>query len=317
MTLNKKICLMFVVLGLFLPVNVFAGWAPSETIMVYVGYGAGGSIDTLSRVITKKISDNTGWNFTVINKPGGGGSVALKALKGAKADGLAICLSPSASITFTPNMNPKVGYTAMDFTPISAVSMSQGGIVSLSDKKWKDLGDVIAAVKSGENVSISYMSPKTGMMTKVIEKVAGIEFSKVPTKGGAAGLKNVLGGHVDLAWGGGVQSKYVKPGKMKMIAACEEERLTMAPDTPTLPELGFPQAVMSTMFTFLGPKGMKKDVVEALNIELRKAVESEAINDLIANKMSLKDVFIAGEELDKRLQALSEADKALIDFVKQ
>lgn len=312
-----KIFVLFLIVGLIAPWGVQADWKPKDTIKVYVGVSAGGGVDTVARVFTNAMAENTGWNFTVINVTGGGGSVMLKTLKKQKPDGHAIAFHPSEVFTFNPTINPKIGFDYTDFTYIAAVSESQAGLISMADKPWNSFEEVIAAAKAGQEVSVAYQAPKMGLCMKAIEKVMGVKFTLVPVKGGSAGMKNLLGKHVDLAWGAGIQAKYVKAGQMKVMASCEKDRLGMAPDVPTMKELGVKQVVLGALFQFAGPKGMPKEVVDALAKEIKKASESKKINDLIANKLSLKAIFIAGADLENIIAESKKEAEELVSFVKQ
>ena len=317
MCLKMKCVVFFLVVGLIGPWSVQADWKPTKTIKVYVGFGAGGGVDTFARVITNEISKNSGWNFTVFNQPGGGGSVAAKNLKKEKADGYAIALSPSEVFTFNPTINPKIGFDINDFSYIAAVSRSQGALVCLPDKPWKTFKDAVDAAKSGQKISVAYLTPKIGMAMKAVHKIMGVEFVLVPVKGGAAGMKNLLGKHVDISWGAGLQGKYVKTGQVKILAAAEKERIAMAPDAPTMPELGVKYAVLNAIFTFAGPKNMPKDIMSAFAKEIKKAVETEKIKDLVSQKMSMQAIFITGEELHQAMEQSLVDAKELVAFVKQ
>lgn len=317
MTYRMKSVVLALVIFMIIPLGAHADWTPTETIKVYVGFGAGGGVDTLARVVTNEIAKNTGWNFTVFNLSGGGGSVMAKTLKKEDPDGYAVSFCPSEIFTFNSVNNPKIGYTADDFTYLAAVSTTQCGMVSLVDKPWKTFDDVIEAAKSGQKISVAYQSPKMGMSMKAIQKIAGAEFVLVPVKGGAAGVKNVLGGHVDIAWGAGVQAKYVKAGTMKVLAACEKERLAMSPEAPTLEELGFKNLVLDAQFQFVGPAKMPEAVVSAFAREIKKAVESDKIRDLISEKFSLKAIFKSGMELQQSTDQSLKQARELVAFVKE
>ena len=311
MRLTKKITLMCIILCLTLPLAVSADWEPTEPIKVYVGLAAGGGVDTVARVFTNKIAKNTGWTLTVINKTGGGGGVALRSLMNEKADGHYIAFTPSEIITFNPAVNSNIGYQPDDFTPLAAVSNTQMGLVCMADRSWKTFADAVEAAKSGETVSVAYQAVKMGIMMKLIQQELGVQFTLVPVKGGSEGMQNLLGKHVDIAWGAGIQAKYIKAGQMKLLASARNERLAMAPDAPTLQELGVKMPAYDVQFMFAGPKGMPKEVVDAISNEIRKAAESEEIKDLIANKLDLDAVFVSGEVLEKEMKQSYEENKAL------
>lgn len=309
--------IMLAALLLAIPIGASAEWKPSEPIKVYVGLSAGGGVDTVARVFANKIAKNTGWNLTVINKTGGGGSIALKKLKNEKADGHAIAFTPSEIMTFNPVMNPKIGYTVDDYTPLAAVSNTQMGLISMADKPWKTFADAVADAKAGKKVSVAYQAAKMGIMMKLIQRELGANFTLVPVKGGSAGMKNLLGNHVDIAWGAGVQLKYIKAGQMKVLASVRSDRLEMAPEAPTMVELGVKQAVFDVQFMFAGPKGMPKEAAEAISREIKKAAESQEISDLIANKLALEAIFVSGDQLAGQLKNDVEKNKALIADIKK
>ncbi len=312
----SKTFLLLLISGMIVSWSAYAAWTPEESIKVLVGFKAGGGVDTLARVVSQKVAENTGWTIVVVNKTGGGGSVMAKSLKKAKPDGYTIGFAPGENFTFNPTINPRIGFTLHDFTHLAAISVSQCGLFSMSDKPWTTLADAIEAAKSGEEISVAYQAPKMGMSMKAIEKVFGVSLKLVPVKGGNGGVKNVLGGHVDIAWGAGIQAKYVKAGQMKILASCEKERIAMAPEAPTVRELGVKYVNLDAKFQFSAPGNLPADIAEAYVREIRRATGSKDIQDLIANKLSLKLIFTSGKELQKDLeQSLTEAQE-LVEFVK-
>lgn len=296
--------------------TLFADWTPRETIKLFISVPPGGAVDTLARVVVNEVSENTGWNFTVFNKPGAGGGIMLKALKKAKPDGHTIGFTPNEMIVMVPVLNPKIGFVPDDFVHIAAISLSQCGLVAMADRPWDTLMDAIEDAKKGEKISIAYQAPKMGMSTKAIEKVHGVDFQLVPVKGGAGGIKNVLGGHVDIAWGAGVQAKYVESGKMKVLASCERERIAMAPDAPTVQELGVKYVDLDAKFQFIGPVEMPQEATDAFIREIRKATQAEKVKDLIAKKLSLKIIFESGEKLKQAMKESEKEARELVNFVR-
>jgi tripartite-type tricarboxylate transporter receptor subunit TctC len=312
-----KSAIAFVTGMLIMTLPAYADWKPTKPINVFIGMGAGGGVDTLARVIINKMGENTGWNFAAFNKVGGGGSVMLRALKNEAPDGYTIGFSPGENFTFNPTINPQIGYTKDDFTHLAAISTSQCALTTMVDKPWRTFEDVIADAKKGQRISVAYQAPKMGMSMNAISKVFGIEFQLIPVQGGADGIKNLLGGHVDIAWGAGIQTKYVEAGTMRVLASCESERLAMAPDAPTMQELGVKYIDLDAMFQFSGPANMPPEIVEAHIRELRKATQAKEVQELIGGRLMMKTIFVTGAELEKSLaQSLLEA-RELTEFVKK
>ena len=64
-----------------------ADWTPSGPISLWIGFGAGGETDTLGRLLANEMSDATGWDIVVENKPGGGGMAMFTQLAVTPPDG--------------------------------------------------------------------------------------------------------------------------------------------------------------------------------------------------------------------------------------
>ena len=98
----KTKSLLFSVVALWLVLSPVMGlaedWSPKGSIKLQIGFGAGGSTDTMGRLVAAQVEENTGWNVVVENKPGGGGVAMLSGLMNAKPDGSTLGLAVNVPI---------------------------------------------------------------------------------------------------------------------------------------------------------------------------------------------------------------------------
>ena len=145
---SKMILLISTTLGILFFLNALPGSPfaqekyPTKPITLIVGYPAGGSVDTCARPFTNAASKVLGQPIVIVNKPGGGSSVAMASLKNEKPDGYTIGLLISGAV-ISQHMR-KVPYdTAKDFTPIMQYGVYLYGLVVQSDSPWKTFKEFI------------------------------------------------------------------------------------------------------------------------------------------------------------------------------
>jgi tripartite-type tricarboxylate transporter receptor subunit TctC len=268
----------------------------------------------MARLLSKKAGVILGQPVVVVNKAGGGGAIAAKETLKAKPDGYTLCFSITLTSAAWPYMT-KVKYTENDFTYISAVGKFQEAFVSLPDKGWTDWKGLITYAKKQGPLNVAVMTPYDKQVLRYIAKKEGVEFNMVPTKGGAAVMTQILGGHVDFGFSGGIHYKYVKAGKMIVLVGHGAERLIGTPEIPTLKELGY-NVALENYCIISGPKGMPDDVTQKLGKAFGQAVQSSEYQDLMQNKLHFPALFIGPDELPSKIKTMSKDFKAMAEFLK-
>jgi len=319
-TMKKSMGLCLVVIGFaFLTFNIQpimgAGEYPSKPIQMLVAYRAGGTTDTMARMLAKPVGDILGQPVVVVNKPGGGGGVAATALKNSEPDGYTLCMSTAITFTFNPHVG-KFEYTLDDFEFIAAVAKFQEAFVSTPDKPWRDFEGLVDHAKTHPGLTWASMAPIDKVFLGYIGKKEGIEWRPVPTKGGAGVVAAVLGKHVDFGFSGGIHYSYAKAGKMIVLATPRPERLADFPDVPTLKDLGY-DVEMSNFNTVAAPKGTPPSVVKKLADAFSEAVKDSNYVDLLENKIHFPPFFLGPVELEKTIRSDSESYRKMIQYVKE
>ena len=120
---------------------------------------------------------------------------------------------------------------------------------------------------------------------ELLNSTAGIKLVHVPYKGIAPGVVDLIAGQVQLSFPSiPVVIENVRSGKLKMIAQCGSTRSPSVPDVPTMQEGGLKGFIVSSGFSFIGPAGMPKPVVEKLNGALAKSLQDPAVRKELINR---------------------------------
>lgn len=259
---------------------------PDKPITMLIGFRPGGAVDTTGRLLAAAMEKELGQPVVGVTKAGGGGTVMASTLMTAAPDGYTIGMGASAAYALTPQMNPKLKFKIGDFDHIATVSIPQDAIVVRTEYPASTLAALLADAKQ-KNRTLSFASQVSiaTLMTMAITNKSGVRFNVVPVKGGAVGIQEVLGGHIDVTWSGSGWHKQVAAGKMKALASMGSKRNAAYPNLPTLKELGYNFEFTDT-FMLSAPKGLPKAVLAKLSEAVKKSL-TPAFSKNLLSKMRL------------------------------
>lgn len=263
----------------------FADWAPSGPITLWIGFGAGGETDTLGRLVAKEMSNATGWDVIVENKPGGGGMAMFTQLAAQKPDGQKIGMGVSmpvlVNLTIRPDETP---FDLDSFDYLATVALAQLAIVAKADAPFDDLAGLVEYSKSKDGALVAFDAKPQELLLGVVNGGSDAGLKPVSMKSSAEMIQNLLGGHVDASFNAGAHIPYLESGDLKMIASANETRHSYAPDTATVKEQGF-DIYVDPYFYIAGPAGMSDDAKSALANALAAAISSDSARAAITNAM--------------------------------
>lgn len=284
-----------------------ADW-PSKPARVVVPYAAGGAADTLGRLFAEALTTALGRQFFVDNRPGGGSVIGTEAVAKSAPDGYTFTLSGMSTHVLAPAMNKNASFDPLrDFTHIAYFGGAPNVFVLHPSFGAKSFAEFMARAKAGTE-AIQYVSPGVGSVGNLVAEYFAakekIRLAHVAYRGGSQALLDLVAGHVKV----GMMSlstarQHVLAGKLIPIGISAAERLPDLPDVPTLKELGSPDLVATTWWSFSAPAGLPKEIVDRLNAEINKAMDLPQVKRQLdqdgvqAKKMSPAEVtaFVRGE----------------------
>ncbi|MBW1861107.1 MAG: tripartite tricarboxylate transporter substrate binding protein [Deltaproteobacteria bacterium] len=277
---------------------------PEKEINMFIPFAAGGSVDTMTRVLASEAEKVLGKPIVLLNKPGGAGTVALGILSKEKPDGYTLSTATSIGIFGIPVMR-KVPYKPLaSFTNIfSHARASLVGLVVKADSPWKTWQEFIDHASKNPG-KVKYSTTGTGSVFHVaMELVAKNNNTKlihVPFKGTMPALTALLGGHVEACSSGPAFMRMVKQGQLRLLSIYADNRSPLFPDVPTLKETGYDYSV-KTYFGVHGPAGIDPAIVKKLEKAFGKAVDTPAFKK-IAKRFAMQTKNLGSQEYTRLLE---------------
>lgn len=243
---------------------------PAKPVRVVVTFPPGGSSDIVARQIGPLLAEKLGQSFVVDNKPGAGGTIGGAEVVRAVPDGHTLLLSNTAPISLSPFMLDPMPYDPVQsFAHVAYIGSVPNVFVVHPSVPAKTLPEFIAWAKQQKG-PIPYGSGGVGSIGHIVGELfkaqAGIDLTHVGYRGSAPMHNDLLGGTILFAIDTLPQNvQYQKSGKLKLLAVTSTKRASMAPDVPTVVELGYPKLVADNFFGISAPAGTPRPVVDALN----------------------------------------------------
>lgn len=267
---------------------VFAQAYPAKPITIVVAYPPGGDTDAIARLFAEKLSQRLKQTVIVDNKPGAGGVVGNSLVGRAPADGYTLLFTPNPFTTapMVMKLAPAASYDVLGgFEPIAKTAIQPLVLVANPGVGIKSIPDMIALAKSGK--SMSYASPGAGspmhILGEWLNASAGVKITHVPYRGVGPSVVDVVAGHVNTAWVTlGAVSQYTSNGRLIPLVVGDAQRSALAPNLPTLVELGYKDVVVGAWNGFFAPKGTPADVVKLLNGHLNEILKQQDVIDKLA-----------------------------------
>jgi len=297
---------------------------PDKTVTVVVPFPAGGSTDTIARVLAQHMQTSLGQPFVVENRPGATGTIGAGAVKRAPPDGYTLLVSSLGTFVIAPHLTKSVPYDALkDFDYITIPVQAQNILVASPAQKARTVADVIAQLKEKPG-KVSFASSGNGasdhLSAELFWQQTGTEGLHVPYKGGAPAINDLLGNQVDFSFQNvNAVISHIKAGKLHPIAVTGDKRTSVLPNVPTLAEAGVKGAEVYSWQGLAAPKGLPpavKDKRTAAAIAAMKdpAVQSRLTDqgfEIVANTPAEFTAFQAKEFA--RWKALIESRKITAD----
>jgi len=250
---------------------------PDRPVKIVVPIGPGGSYDLIGRYLADALSKRTGQAFFVENKVGAGTVVGTTAAAQSEPDGYTLLVGGLSNMAFNSALYSRLAYDPLrDFVPIALVYRFGYVMVGRNDMPQTKLKDIVAAAKASPgSISVATAGVGTGqqLVAAAFMKAAGVKLLEVPYKGSPPAFTDLLAGRVDLFFDSiAAGLPYVTSGQARGIAVLSSKRSPLAPDVPTMAEVGLPGLNVDSWLGIFAPAKTPPEVIAKLRTDIRASL---------------------------------------------
>lgn len=259
---------------------------PVKPIRVVIGTPVGGGSELMGRYAGAPLTAAWGQPIVIDARPGASGNIAAEHVAKSAPDGYTLYV-PYGTHTTNPSLMAKVPYDPIkDFTPITLISKQYNSLIIHPSIPAKSVKELLVLARNAPR-KLSYATSGVGaaghLGMELLKQLANVDMVHVPYKGSANSRIDLLGGHVDLMFDVlRTALPFKEAGKVRMLAVAALARQSIAPDVPTLDELGYKGLEVLTWHCLLAPAGFNTGLANKMQGEIRRALLAPAMKDKLA-----------------------------------
>lgn len=256
---------------------------PTRAVRILVAYPPGGVSDTIARDLAVLLADRLGYPVVVENRAGASGTLAMEQLARSVADGHVLGFGAATAVTllaaakhFPAGQLPVVPVAGVMRTPVLVV-----GTQALRASSFDEMLEVARTQTGGVRWATTGTGTTGHAVLERVRRATGVQLVHIPYKGGAQQITDALGGHFEVLSTNVApqQLEAIHHGRLTALAVGAPEPLAVLPAVPTLTDLGFPQANLSSLFGLFAPPGVAPSVVARIHAEVALALRSTGLRD--------------------------------------
>ena len=250
---------------------------PSHPVRIIVPFAPGGVVDVMARLLSKKLTEETGKAFYLDNVAGAGGNIGSRTAASAPKDGYTLLVT-SSSFVVNPSLHAKVPYDPIkDFSPITIAAASPNILVVNPNLPVQSVQALIADMRKSPG-KYSFASAGIGttphLSGELFKQSVNVDIVHAPFTGAGPALQSTIGGHTPLAFSGLPPAvSMVKSGQLRALAVTSAKRQEALPDVPTMAEQGLQGQEAETLIFVMAPSGTPPAIVEHIGDMLRKILK--------------------------------------------
>ena len=254
---------------------------PSRPITLVVAFAAGGSGDTIARILADHMRTQIGQTIVVENVGGAAGSIGVGRVARAAPDGYTIVAGNWPTHVLNGAIYSLNYDVLKDFEPISLIATESIVLSTRKDFPAPKLSEFIAWLRANPGkASAGTVGP--GSVGHIVglffQKETGTQFQFVPYRGLGPAMQDMIAGQIDLMFDTSANSlPQVRSGNVRALAVTSKTRLAAAPDIPTMAEAGLPGFELSNWRGLWAPKGTPRDVILKLNAAAKNALADSTV----------------------------------------
>jgi len=249
---------------------------PTRPITLVVPFPPGGSTDITARLVGNRLQEVWGQTVVIENKPGAGGNIASEMVARSDPDGYTIFIVGPGLAT-NQFLYPSLSYDPVgDFAPVTLLITQPNVMCVPNSKPAKSVREFIAYCNDNKG-KVTYASSGNGttlhLSGELFKRLANVEMTHIPYRGGALAINDLLPGRVDVSFDNMPSIiGHVRAGAVRALAVTTKERVAVVPDLPTIAEAGVPGFDVSSWFGFFVPVKTPPEIIARLNADTNAAL---------------------------------------------
>lgn len=270
-------------------------WPEGEVIGILLGYGPGGNIDLLVRVLATRLETKLGARVVIKNKPGASGSLAIAELARSTPNGFTFAAVNPSTLSVVPRML-KVSYTKDDVDYVAGWVTQRFGIAVRADSPYKTIQEVVEAGKGSTGLFFGTAAALHSLMLYEFATKSGAKIELVNYKSGPEIMAGIFGDQIQgVILNPSDIVQHVSTGKLRFLASGGPSRWPEFPQVPTLTEAGYEVRSAQTVGGLAAPKGTPPEILKRLESEIAAILKEPEFNKSIA-KLGAETTFLSGAE---------------------
>jgi tripartite-type tricarboxylate transporter receptor subunit TctC len=250
---------------------------PHKPVRLIVPFPAGGSADTLCRLVAEKLAAAWGQTVVVDNRAGAGGNVGAEIAARAEPDGHTLLCSPPGPLAINHNLYKSLPYAPGRFVPIVVLAIVPNVITARLGLPADTAAGFIAYAKANPG-KVQYASQGNGstshLSAEMLATMAGIKMVHVPYRGEGPALVDIVADRVDVFVGNlAAALRFERNKQVKFLGLASRTRSPVAPDVPSAVEIGLPDFVASAWFAVVAPPGTADAIAQQINAAVVAALK--------------------------------------------
>jgi len=255
---------------------------PSQPIKIIVPFTPGGGTDLTARIVAEALTKSLNQSVVVENKPGAASQIGIDFVVKAKPDGYTLLWTSADGISVLPAVKSTIPYRIPESLEFVSSFASYPLIVGVNSKlPITDFKSLVAYAKANPG-KLNYSSSGTGggghMLPAYMAKVLGLDMTHISYESAAPAVAAVAGGHTQMSFvAPSTVLPHIQSGSVRAVATTGRARTPLAPDLPTITELGYPQLTVDFFYGMFAPAGTPAPIVKKLRDAVAAVLHDPAI----------------------------------------
>ena len=275
---------LLIALAVALCSSIASAQYPNRPVRVVIHFPAGGSTDLVARTLSQALSESMGQPFVVENRTGADGAIAAAAVMQSPPDGHTLFIATNTAMLQVPLLKKSPPYDPVkDFTPISLVGRYTFLLVVTPSLGVNTFSELVAYARANPGkINFSTYSGASQLTYAQIVKNANVDMLRVPYKGEAPSVTDILGGTIHAVFATPTSTfAHIQSGKLRALAVTLPQRWPLLPNVPTTVEAGMPPITVEFFAAMYAPAGVPHDIASRVSRELAAIIARPQIKEAI------------------------------------